>query len=85
MCGKKFSVKPEFTEVSLAQVLELLRTFEIGVMRLRPGDTILLRSSEKMSEEQMSTMGKCGRMVWPDNQVVVLPKEITVEVVEEGS
>lgn len=56
---------------------------EVAVLRVRPGDIIVLRFPRVLSDEEHEHILKQAQATWPDNQVVVLENGVELLLVRK--
>lgn len=61
--------------------MELPEISEVKVVKVDPGDVIVLRGSRRISKEQARALMEYAQPLWPDNQIAVLPGEVDISVV----
>lgn len=73
-----FTLKTDPEIVALAdrleRLIEIFKDCTIRVMDVRPGDVIVLESSNPFSEHQVTTLLHHARQVWPNNKVALLDR-----------
>jgi hypothetical protein len=52
----------------------------VKVMRLQPGDTVVIKTNRVLNEEMARELKRQADEKWPDNEVVLLVNGLDVEV-----
>jgi hypothetical protein len=57
-------------------------TFEIARLRLKPGDRVVIRVPESLTQERMEAIARVASAKFHPHPVVVMPKEFEIEVLD---